>query len=294
MRKSNETIGSLEYFTYYFNYLDTTSVDNAKDFLEFVKSGGKTKLEKMLIPFGYVGESMMNELIATKYMRLNDYDSAIVYLEKVKPFFWKKQNITEFLKRNPFIEEWISTESEKASIYKDYNPARIYAGNPTKLQFCKIMSKLEHLVNESANDEEKATMNYAYAVGLAQSTGYCWALTQYSKSADPSFWTFEFYINLRGISDLKYIDNNWDYKSSNSYMLQKKYKTIYSILSDAENATTDENIAARCQYMRGLIELDKSHKSQYYHGLLNKYAETKFIKSEIHHCDVLANYRNTY
>ncbi|MBQ5457756.1 MAG: hypothetical protein IIT61_03430, partial [Bacteroidales bacterium] len=43
----NET-GSWDYSTFYFNYLDTTSVENVKDFLAFVKSRGKTNLEKSL------------------------------------------------------------------------------------------------------------------------------------------------------------------------------------------------------------------------------------------------------
>lgn len=288
-RKDPNELGNMEYYTWYFRYLDTTSVANVKNFLAFVKTGGKTKLEKSLISRGYVGESMINELIATKYMRVHEYDSAIVYLEKVAPSFWKKQNITEFLKRNPFMEDWISAKNEKGSIYKQYNPAKLYSSVPTKLQFCRIMRDLEQNQGKISDKEELALMKYAYAVGLAQSSDWCWALTQYAKG---SYVNYEgLYGTMTKLEDLQHYDNGWDYRSSKSYMLQYRYQKVYSHLDEAESLTQNNELLARCQYMRAGIELDGSYAGRYYRSLVGKYASTKFVGNEKHHCDRLRDHR---
>ncbi len=287
-RKDATSLGSGEYSTYYFNYLDTTSVENVKDFLAFVKSGGKTNLEKSLIANGYVNESMINELIATKYMRLHDYDSAISYLEMVRPAFLKKQNITEYLERNPFMEDWIETESEKGSIYSKFKPSLMYSMSSTKLRFCSTMKKIEDKLHSSTDSEELAELNYAYAVGIFQAENWCWALTQYAKS---SGWFNAMFQTIHNIEDLQNNDNGWDYKSSRSYMLQSLYNKVYACLDNAESLTKNAELAARCKYMRGVIDMDNSHKWQYYHSLMGTYANTKFVSNEKRHCDLLCDHR---
>ena len=281
----NET-GSWDYSTFYFNYLDTTSVENVKDFLAFVKSRGKTNLEKSLISMGYVSESMMNELIGTKYMRLHDYTKAIEYLQNVNPSFLKKQNITDYLKRNPFMEDWITANNEKGSIYNSFKPTTMYATSSTKLQFCLIMKMLDDKINSLSDKEECALLSYAYAVGLVQAERWCWALTQYARSSDD--WNGGLFQNIR---NLQTEDNGWDYMSSRSYMLQELYNKVYSYLGNTEKLTTNSELIARCQYMRGVIDLDDSHKWQYYRNLVGKYANTKFVSTERRHCDWLCDYR---
>ncbi len=281
----NET-GSWDYSTFYFNYLDTTSVENVKDFLAFVKSKGKTNLEKSLISFGYVNESMMNELIGTKYMRLHDYAKAIDYLQKVSPAFLKKQNITDYLKRNPFEEDWITAKTEKASIYGDFKPMTMYATSSTKLQFCIIMKMLDDKIHSLTDNEECAVLNYAYAVGLVQAEKWCWALTQYAKSSDD--WNGGLF---QSINNLQTDDNGWDYMSSRSYMLQERYNKVYASLGNAEKLTKNSELLARCQYMRGFIDLDDSQRWQYYRNLVGAYSKTKFVGSEKRHCDLLRDHR---
>lgn len=287
-RKDPNDLGSWEYSTYYFNYLDTTSIENVKDFLEFVKAGGNTKLEKALVQKGYVSESMINELIGTKYMRVHNYSSAIEYLEKVRPFFWNKQNITEFLERNPFMENWVYAKDEKGCAYNQYDPAKQYSSNPGKLQFCRIMRDLEQKLKSSSDKEENAISSYAYAVGIEQSENWCWALTQYARSDS---WFEGLYSTFRNLESLQQEDNGWDYKTSRSYMLQKRYNMIYSHLANAESQTGSNELLARCQYMRAAIELDRSFAGQYYRSLSNRYAGTRFVGNERRHCDLLSDYR---
>ncbi|MBO4613654.1 MAG: hypothetical protein J5709_00895 [Bacteroidales bacterium] len=286
LRKNPNETGSWDYSTFYFNYLDTTSVENVKDFLAFVKSRGKTNLEKSLISMGYVNESMMNELIGTKYMRLHDYVNAIEYLQNVNPSFLKKQNITDYLKRNPFMEDWIAAKNEKGSLYNSIKPTTMYATSSTKLQFCIIMKMLDDKIHSLTDKEECSLLSYAYAVGLVQAERWCWALTQYAQSSDD--WNGGLF---QSIKNLQTDDNGWDYLSSRSYMLQDQYNKVYSYLDLAEKNTTNSELIARCQYMRGVVELDDSHKWQYYRNLTGKYANTKFVSTERRHCDWLCDHR---
>ncbi len=286
LRKNPNETGSWDYSTFYFNYLDTTSVENVKDFLAFVKSRGKTNLEKSLISMGYVNESMMNELIGTKYMRLHDYVNAIEYLQNVNPSFLKKQNITDYLKRNPFMEDWIAAKNEKGCLYNSFKPTTMYATSSTKLQFCIIMKMLDDKIHSLTDKEECSLLSYAYAVGLVQAERWCWALTQYAKSSDD--WNGGLF---QSINNLQTDDNGWDYLSSRSYMLQDQYNKVYSYLDNAEKNTTNRELIARCQYMRGVIDLDDSHRWQYYRNLAGEYANTKFVSTERRHCDWLCDHR---
>ena len=285
--RNDTTKGSLEYNTHWFRYLDKTSIDNVKNFLAFVKSNGKTNLEKELIKSGYVRESMINELIGTKYMRIYNYDSALFYLKKVQPSFFKKQNITPFLDRNPFRENWISSDKLKGYTFSAYNAAARYDSMPTKMQFCKSMQHIEHMLKTSASKEERAAMNYLFVIGLVQSKDWCWALTQYANGST----SYGMYNSLSICSNKDFITDSWDYKSSPSYEFQNNYRKVCSHLDATEKLTSNIELAARCQYMRCVIELDKSYKWQLYHKLLINYDKTYFVDNESRHCSTLADYR---
>ena len=145
---------------------------------------------------------------------------------------------------------------------------------------------LDDKIHSLTDNEECAVLNYAYAVGLVQAEKWCWALTQYAQSSDD--WNGGLF---QSIKNLQTDDNGWDYLSSRSYMLQDQYNKVYSYLDHAEKNTTNPELIARCQYMRGVVELDDSHKWQYYRNLTGKYANTKFVSTERRHCDWLCDHR---
>lgn len=287
--RNDTNAGSMEYSTNYFAYLDNASIDDVKNFLAFVKSGGKTNLEKALVKNGFVSESMINELIGTKYMRIHDYQSAIQYFSKVSDKFWKKQNITPYLGRNPFKENWIGNEKLRCRSYGTFNPAYSYDTMPTKVQYCRLMLDMEKRIKNASDKEECAALNYAYAVGLYQSEDWCWALTQYAQG---TLWcSIDVAINLLQFQSKWRFNNerncdSWDYRSS-SYFQQQQYKKVYSHLDAAERLTQDAELLARCLYMRAAVDTDIPHESLNIANLLRKCGKTKFITSERPHCDVL-------
>ena len=284
LRNDKNAEGSYDYNTFSFAFMDTASIENVMQFLSFVKSGGKTALEKNLIKAGYVRESMIYELLGTKYMRMHDYETALQYFYKVNSFYWNKMNITEYLERNPFEEKWFERQVEKGMSVQQYDPAQLYAANPTKIQFCLIMNELKSMANSAPNEEQRAFCHYAYAVGLEQSHNWSWALTQYVSGDD--YWDGVFYQ-----LETEVYDNGWDYLRSKVYSTQVIYKEISKHLDKAEKLSKNRELIARCQYMRSHVELDDSRKQQYRYHLTKDFTDTKFHSNEMIHCDYLSMYR---
>lgn len=172
-----------DYSTRFFVYMDTTSIANVQRYVRFMRSGGRTAAEKFVLQHSYRDLSFYNELLATKYMRLEKYDSALVYLRKVSPDFPGKQNIAEYIggtHRNAFAEGWISVKKNKANFGLPFNPAAEYDRNPCKATFCQLMLRLRKLAETDTSAEIRAKAAYAYAVGLFRSTiGNAWALNYY-------------------------------------------------------------------------------------------------------------------
>ena len=174
---------NFDYNTQFFNYMDTTSIANVRQYLRFMQSGGRTAAEKFVLRHSYRDPSFYNELIATKYMRLEHYDSALVYLRIMSPDFPNKQNIAEYIGtkyRNPFAEGWITRKQNKANFGLPFNPAAEYDKKPSKATFCQLMLRLRKMAETDPSEEIRAKAAYAYAVGLFRSTiGNAWALCYY-------------------------------------------------------------------------------------------------------------------
>ena len=173
---------NMDYGTAFFTCIDTANLQDLLRYVKFLKSGGKTAAEKFVIQNSYRDLNFYNELIATKYMRMERYDSALVYLKRVSPKFLRSQNIYMQIdnEHNPFTEGWITRKDQQAKFRLPFNPAKAYANNPSKETFCKVMLKLQNLMKNAKSEEERANAAYAYGLGLFRSgIGHAWALNYY-------------------------------------------------------------------------------------------------------------------
>ena len=117
-------------------------------------------------------------------MRKGQYATAIRYLQQVSDAFRKTQNIAPWINsnRNPFAEHWI-TNKEKGVYKTSFDPVKVYAQNPCKLNFCRIMLRLRRESEKGRTETERAYAAYAYAVGLFQSNNsHAWALNHYANT----------------------------------------------------------------------------------------------------------------
>jgi len=206
---------NFDYNTLFFSYIDTTSISNLQQYVRFMRSGGKTATEKFILQHSYRDLSFFNELIATKYMRQEKFDSALVYLRKVSPDFPKKQNIADYIgaeHRNPFAEGWISMKKLKANFGLPFNPAAEYDRCPNKATFCQLMLRLRKFVESDKSEEIRARAAYAYAVGLFRSTiGNAWALCYYENGWNYSYRNYgeEYYDDQSIEADVHKRVDDW-------------------------------------------------------------------------------------
>ena len=178
----NKVAALTDYGLQLFDYMDTANVVDVIKYVDFLRSGGQTPIEKFLVRNSGRNLNYLNEQIGTKYIRKEQWATAIHYLQKVSPTYIKKQAIAEYINknRNPFDELWITQKAVKGQYGLSFNPVEEYASNPSKLTFCQLMLKLRQESQSAKTAEERANAAYAYALGLYQSSlGYAWALENY-------------------------------------------------------------------------------------------------------------------
>lgn len=228
---------NFDYNTQFFNYMDTTSIANVRQYLRFMQSGGRTAAEKFVLRHSYRDPSFYNELIATKYMRLENYDSALVYLRIMSPDFPNKQNIAEYIGtkyRNPFAEGWITRKQNKANFGLPFNPAAEYDKKPSKATFCQLMLRLRKMAETDPSEEIRAKAAYAYAVGLFRSTiGNAWALCYYENGWNYSYHNYgEDFVDDQSIeADVHRRVDAWLDKAlryNGDYVFTTKCKVLHS------------------------------------------------------------------
>ena len=157
-----------DYSTDIFNYMNEYPVENVIEYQQLLQSGGRNEFEQFLVSKCYKNNDYFNELIGTKYMRLEKFKEAIPYLSKVSDKYIKSMNVYDYFNRDPFRELY---EQRKP---QDPHPAY-------KLNFAKKMLNLQQKMKSEKNKEEKAIATWQYAIALQRSVyrRESWALTSY-------------------------------------------------------------------------------------------------------------------
>ena len=263
-----------------FNYLDSTDVKNVLQYVDFLRSGGKTPVEKYLIVNSYRDLNYFHELIGTQYLRKGQWGTAAFYLQKVSPKFLKTQNISEYMgpNRNPFAEIWVTKKDVRGIFKLSFNPAEEYAQNPSKLTFCQLMLRLRNESQSAKTAEERANAAYAYALGLYQSSlGYAWALENY-------------YCDWYNSAD--YLESLPSYfaKEYQKKMLKIQQKRVDQWLNKAMKYDADKVFTLKCKILHSQYrEKMKEPVKENYRGHL--YTTVKF-KEEVRNtfCDQSHDY----
>ena len=270
-----------DYSTEIFDYLNNTKIENMIRYVEFLRSGGSTPMEKYLIRNSYRDLNYFYDLIGTKYMREEKFALALDYLKKVTADFQKTQNISKYIgsSRNPFAEYWITKKEKKGDYGLEFDPVAEYAKEPGKVRFCQLMLRLRKQSIAAGTAKERANAAYAYAVGLYQSSlGYAWALSKYySSDCDlADYW----------LSDLP------DYWRSSSYSENSPAQRRTNVwLDKAMKYGKDSDFTMKCKIlhskyrdkMRETVKIDCGSYS-YEEKLFNMEVRQTF-------CDVAYDYR---
>lgn len=166
----------------YSYYIDTMKVENLEKFFFFTLKTPKTDLERYLKSHLTKQNYVLEDLIGTKYMRLCQWDKAILWLENIPTSFYEEKGYAVYAANRRYnLGPWIKRQWLKSeTLYSDQKWELIY--NP-KLQFAREVQKMEGDLNVLSGEELKKQY-YELAVRYAQAsfTGDCWFLMRDSKS----------------------------------------------------------------------------------------------------------------
>lgn len=153
-----------DYSNYFFQIIDHLDADAAIKYIEDVKHP-QSAFDRFLNTRGYIGDDYLYDIAGTLCLREMRYCEATQYLKKVSPAFKDHLNVLEYMKYDPF-------EIER----KRKNPRGDF-----RYEFAQEMYSLEQSIGEAPDPDSKAKLMLKYAIGLKNSFGKCWCLTQYYK-----------------------------------------------------------------------------------------------------------------
>jgi hypothetical protein len=172
-----------------YNYdlsIDTMRVDRLEKFYFYTKTPGTKAFDKFLKSNIQSNDSMLIELIGTKYMRIAQWDKAIQWLKDIPVSYYNEHRSEEYLYysrlRSYEVEPWIKRQwldSDKAW------EANLKWYKNIKLDFCKEMQMMEASLNLLKGKAlEQRYYNLAVRYAQASIKGDCWWLLHNAKSAD--------------------------------------------------------------------------------------------------------------
>jgi hypothetical protein len=165
---------NIDFRTNVFDWMNRVSIENVIAYKQKLLSGTNTAFEQFLASRCYKNKDYLNEIIGTKYMRLEKFDKAVQYLSRVSPNYAKTLNVYQYFHYDPFAEPYLKrTHSEP---YPNY-----------KLDFATQMLKLQGQMQTARNRESKMDATFQYAWGLKRAASDCWALIGYETSYNYEF-----------------------------------------------------------------------------------------------------------
>lgn len=162
-RNDGKLVNEFDYSNYFFNCMDGIDLSTLR---RYSASAGNpsTEFERFLDERSYINKDYIHEVIGTRYLRNQQYQSAVKWLEKVSEDYQSKTNVKWYMRRDPF----------------EYRASREGIRDNYKLSFAREMAALEKQLH-SANPDERGLAMVKYGTGLRSSFTNCWALTQYHR-----------------------------------------------------------------------------------------------------------------
>lgn len=167
-RNNLDLHNGFDYSNHYFKMLndDKTSISSILEYSKLL-SEPSCDLQSFLVERAFVDDDYLNDLIGTRYLRIHKYTDAYGYLAAVSKGYQKRLNTRMYMRRHPF----------HYNRYETKNPMPDY-----KLKFTEAMIECEKIMATSSDPEKIGHAKIKYGIGMRNSLGLCWALTNYAWS----------------------------------------------------------------------------------------------------------------
>ncbi len=233
---------NLDYSNTFFELIDSLGINQAIAYRHRIEQPGDA-FDRFLNARGYVDMEYIDDIIGTKYLRAMRYKEAVAYLGKISRSF--EGHLNTQLEYDPF----------------SYERRRLEDRTDFKYRFAREMCMLEQEMKNAADPNRKAEAMFRYAIGLRNSFGRCWSLTQY-------YFGTIFYGQVQEKRD-------W----SKSPQTLRALERSAELLPKACSLFTDPELAAQ-----------SLHKLHQYRTITEKYPETETGHHVRGHCDNLVDY----
>jgi len=248
------TTYNTDYNTDIFDYMNEFPVENIIEYQQLLQSGGHNEFEQFLVSKCYKNDDYLNELIGTKYLRLEKFDKAIPYLSKVSDKYIESMNVYHYFHYDPFREVYENRKHQEP--YPAY-----------KLNFAKKMLSLQQKIQREQDKEKNAAATWQYAVALARSVsdGESWALTTYYMGAYEPF-------------------NDW--QKSLQERSEKLIAQASTVMQNSKNAA----VRAKYDWYENVKPLYDWRKNENYGEFIQEYRKTNVFQQYLSECDDLNSY----
>jgi hypothetical protein len=156
----------LDYRNYFFEMIDSLGASTAMAYQQRIISP-KSQFDRFVNERSYTDPNYINDIVGTQCLREMRYKDAVKYLGEVDAKYAGHLNVR--MNRDPFGYE--PTAMKNAEF---------------RYSFAHEMYALEQEMKIVTNPTRKAKLMVRYAIGLRNSFGQCWPLTQYYRGT--SFW----------------------------------------------------------------------------------------------------------
>ena len=228
----------------YDNMIDTMRVDKLITFLDYATTNHRSPLDNYLKQYCSIDETDMNDFIATKYLRLAEWQKALDWFQKVPQSFYRDLHYAVWaIKRSWAVEPWVKRQWLTQADYEQ----EYHLNNNPKADFCREMLRMEGELSVLSG-EERHKRCYDLAVRYAQAhyTGDCWYLTRGGKSG---------YDELQP-NELDFIDKAVSYLAiagqTKNMKLQERvlFAQSYVYLNPDRWFTEEWNDAENCSFLK--------------------------------------------
>ena len=217
--------------------LDTLNVSSTEKFLYYTNTPGNNKLDKYLKANLHENDTVLSELIGTKYMRLCQWDKAIQWLKDIPVGFYNEYRSREYryysVLRKYTVEPWIKRQwlNSDEAWEKD-----VKWWKNLKLDFCKEMQMMEgslDLLKGKAYDQRC----YNLAVYYAQASvhGDCWWLMRDFKGAYDKVRVNEVDFGQKAYEMLQKAAMSSDPALKRKALFGMGYRELYGVLPYSES-----------------------------------------------------------
>lgn len=253
------TWSGLNWFDYcnqFFEWINGVSAVDAAEYAVNILSP-KSELDKFLNGRSYIDTDYINEIVGTLYLREMNYDKAVEWLSKVSKGYQERTNIAKegYFKLDPFQYQFDKKHFIANS--EDY-----------KLRFAQEMSRLEKMISSDAEPNRKANAKIRYAIGLRNSFGKCWYLTEYGYGLGYESGNDYRHWRCFTSSDREGFKGN--------AFAQKAYNKVDALMTQAISEFTDPEQAAQAQlemmnFATLMKQYPRSHAAKKIRGRCDNY-----------------------